>query len=271
MPEFDRSTPVTVAVRVPSGKVDIHAEERTTVFAEVVPLDGSESSRRAAEQTVVALEGDTLVVRAPDSSGGNWRGSGKLGVTVRVPLDSSIAARTASADVRATGRYAEAQIGLASGDARVDEVTGNAGLEAASGDLTIGRVGGALRITSSSGGLEVGDVTGDVSADAASGDIEIRSAGGSVRAETASGDIAVGVVRQGETRIRSASGDVKVGVAAGTGVWLDVSTASGSTKNELTMGGGDGPASGATLQLRIRTASGDIQIRRVTAPFPAAA
>ena len=270
MPEFDRSTPVTVAVRTHSGTVDIHAEERTTVVAEVVPLDGADASLQAAQNTTIALEGDTLVVRVPESSGWNWRRSPKLGVTVRVPLDSSIAAKTASADLRATGRYAQAQVILASGDAEVDYVTGNVQMEAASGDLAVGRVGGALRISSSSGDLEVGDVTGDVSADAASGDITIRNAGNAVKAETASGDIEIGVVRRGQVRIRSASGDVKVGVAAGTGVWLDVTTASGSTTNELTMGA-DAPASTtAALQLRIRTASGDIQIRRVTTPAPTA-
>ena len=73
---------------------------------------------------------------------------------------------------------------------------------------------------------------------------------------------------------QSASGDVKIGVEAGTGVWLDVNTASGSTRNELTMGadapGATAASTGATLELRVRTASGDIDIRRVTGAFPAA-
>jgi DUF4097 and DUF4098 domain-containing protein YvlB len=270
MPEFDRSTPVTVFLRVPSGTVAVHAEERTTVVADVVPLDGSDASRQAAENSVVALDGDTLVVRAPEMSDWNWRRSGKLGVTVRVPLDSSIVAKIASAGLRATGRFAEAQVHSASGDAHLDEVTGNAHLDAASGRLTVGRVGGSLRMVSASGDLEIGDVTGDVSAESASGRIEMRSAGGSIRAHTASGGIDIGLVRQGETRIKAVSGDVRVGVAAGTGVWLDVSTVSGSTSNDLTMGAGGGEAQ-ASLQLHIRTVSGDIQIRRATATFPAAA
>lgn len=272
MPEFDRSTPVTVALRCPRGKVDITAEDRTTVAAEVVALDGSDASRTAAADTTITLDGDTLVVHAPEAPGRHWRRSPHLGISVRVPADSSIAAKARSADVRATGRFRTVQLNLASGDASVDEVTGDALVQAASGDLSVGRVGGALRISSSSGALSVGDVIGDVSANAASGDITIRSAGSSVQAEAASGDITIGVLHRGEARIRSASGDVTVGVAAGTGVWLDVSTASGSTSNELTMGGdGPGAATEASLQLRIRTASGDIDIRRVAAPSPAAA
>lgn len=275
MPEFDRSTPVTVALKVQRGKVDITAEERSTALVEIVPLDGSDTSRQAAADATVSLEGDTLAIRPPESSGWQWRRSPNLLITVKVPLDSTIAVKAASADLRAVGRFAQAQVTLSSGDAYVEDVTGDAHLEAASGDLTIRRVGGALRMHSSSGDLEVGDVVGDVSLDAASGDITLRSAASSLQAETASGDIEIGVVRQGESRVRSASGDVKVGVAAGTGVWLDVNTASGSTKNELSMGTdapGDSAAStGAKLELRIRTASGDVQIRRFTGAFPTAA
>ena len=271
MPEFDRSTPVTVALRCPRGRVDITAEDRTTVLADVVALDGFDTSREAAAAATVTLDGDTLVVHAGDESGRLWRRSASLAVSVRVPTGSSIAADTASADVRAAGRFSTVQVATASGDVAVDDVTGDAALKAASGDLSVGRVGGGLRISSSAGDLEVGDVTGDVSADTASGDIGIRSAGGSVGAKSASGDITIGVVSRGEARVRSASGDVTVGVAAGTGVWLDVNTVSGSTRNELTMGAGDTPATGATLQLRVTTVSGDVAIRRVSAASPAAA
>jgi hypothetical protein len=59
-------------------------------------------------------------------------------------------------------------------------------------------------------------------------------------------------------------------VAAGTGVWLDVSTVTGSTVNDLTMTGA-GPAGDPALRLRIRTTSGDIAIRRVQDDLPAAA
>ncbi|GLZ00609.1 DUF4097 family beta strand repeat-containing protein [Actinoplanes sp. NBRC 103695] len=275
MPEFDHSTPVTVALSVHAGQVDITAEDRVSVLAEVRPMDGSEASRQAAENTQISLDGDTLTVRAPEHGGWSLRRSGKLHVVVRVPADSTLACHLASADLKATGRYAAAQVKIASGDVRLDDVTGDALIESASGDLTVGRVGGSLRGSSASGDLRIGDVNGDVSAESASGDITIRGAGTGAAVKTASGDIEVGTLRAGEARINSASGDVKVGVLAGTGVWLDVSTASGKTRNELSMGG-DAPgatpeSTGAQLELRIRTASGDITIRRATAPTRAAA
>ncbi|MFG1604380.1 DUF4097 domain-containing protein [Actinoplanes sp. NPDC049265] len=268
MPEFDRSAPVTVALSVRSGRVDITAEDRTSVLAEVRPADGSDASRQAAENTQIALDGDTLVVRAPEQHGWGFRRGGKLRVTVRVPADSSLACDLGPADLQATGRYAQARVKMASGDLRLDDVTGDADLESASGDLTVGRIGGSLRVHSASGDMRIGDVTGDVSAEAASGDIQITGIGASSNIKTASGDIKVGLLRAGESRISAASGDVKVGVLAGTGVWLDVSTASGKTRNELTMGtdtpGATPQSTGAQLELRIRTASGDIDIRRVT-------
>jgi DUF4097 and DUF4098 domain-containing protein YvlB len=274
MQNFDRTTPVTVALRTQRGKVDISATDGATVQVDVVPLDGSDAAADAARNTQVALEGDTLYIQTPHSDTWLWRRTPKLGISVRVPAGSSIAAKLAAADIRATGRYAVAQVDLASGDAWLEEVTGDAQLKSASGDVTVGLVGGGLRVGSASGDLEIGDVIGDVSATTASGDIAIRSVGGSLKAGTASGDMKVGVVRRGHTELKSASGDVEVGVAAGTGVWLDVNTASGSTRNDLSMGGDTPPPDGrpaATLQLQIRTASGDVRIRRVTGDVPATA
>jgi DUF4097 and DUF4098 domain-containing protein YvlB len=280
MQEFERTTPVTVALRANRGTVDITAADRSTGHFDVVPLDSSDAAADAARDTRVALDGDTLVVHTPDSSAWRWRPAPRLGITIRVPTGSSLAAKTASADIRAAGRYATVEVGAASGDVWLEEASGDALLEAASGDLSVGRVGGALKVGSASGDVEAGDVIGDVAAKSASGDITINSVGGSAWGETASGDIQIGVVRRGQTRLGSASGDIEVGVAAGTGVWLDVSTASGDTVNELSMGGMSTTGSagesfagqtGAALELRIRTASGDIHIRRVTGDVPAGA
>jgi DUF4097 and DUF4098 domain-containing protein YvlB len=282
MQEFDRTTPVTVALRAHRGTVDITAADDATVQVDVVPLDGSEAAADAARNTRVSLDGDTLTVQTPETSGWRWHRAARLGITIRVPTGSSLAAKTGSADLRAAGRYATVQVSTASGDVWLEEATGSAHIEAASGDLSAGRIGGALRIGSSSGDVEVGDVTSDVTAKSASGDITIRSVGGSATADTASGDLQIGLVRRGQCRLSSASGDIEVGVAAGTGVWLDVSTASGDTVNELRMSGtpglgtpttgtSDEAQSGAALELRVRTASGDIHIRRVTGDVPAAA
>jgi DUF4097 and DUF4098 domain-containing protein YvlB len=263
MYEFDRSTPVTVALRAQGGHVEITAEERSTIVVEVTPLNDSDNTREAAERTKVVLEDDTLLVQTPGSEYWHWRRSPRLGITIRVPAGSALAGKTASAKVRAAGVYSVVQFDVASANIDVDEVTGDALLDAASGSLSIGRVGGALRIKSASGTLRIGDVTGDVMAETASGSIYLQSSGGSLKAKTASGDIEVGRLRQGQAKIGTASGDVRVGIATGTGVWLDLDTASGKSTSDLT-NHGDVPPAGkpANLELRVRTASGDIHVHR---------
>jgi len=263
MYEFDRATPVTVALRAHGGHVEITAEERSTVQVDVTPLNSSDNSREAADKTRVVLEDDTLLVQVPGSEYWSWRRSPKLGLTIRVPAGSALAGKSSSADVRAAGTYSVVQLNVASADVEVEEVTGDALLDAASGDLSIARVGGGLRIKSSSGTLRVGDVTGDVNAETASGSIHVRSGNGSLKAKTASGDIEVGLLRQGRAHLGTASGDVTVGVAPGTGVWLDLATASGKSTSDLTNHGDVPPSDKPTnLELRVRTASGDIHVHR---------
>lgn len=267
MIEFDRATPVTVSLRLQHGKADVVAEDRLDVQVEIIGEDGSD----AMDRFTVSLDGDTLVVHAPEAAW-NWRRTPKVHVMVRVPLDSALSVKSAAADVRAAGRWASAQANLASADAYVEQVNGDTQLKAASGDITVDRVGGRLRISSSSGDLRVGDVTGDVSADTASGNITIRRAAASLQAKTASGDLQIGLIGRGKARLSSASGDVSVGVAAGTGVWLDLNTASGSTSSDLAMRGGPAEGThGAALELHIRTASGDIDVHRAMGEMPAAA
>ncbi len=255
MYEFDRSTPVTVSLRLQRGTADVVAEDRSTIQVELT----ADAGGGATDRFTVALEGDTLVVHAPESTW-NWNRTPKVHVTVRVPLDSALAAKSAAADIRASGRWSTGQVNVASADVHVEEVTGDAQLKAASGDVSVKRVGGSLRIGSSSGAVRVGDVMNDVKADTASGEIVIGRVGGSLQAETASGDVEVGLVSQGKSRLVTASGDVSVGVAPGTGVWLDLNTASGSATSDLTMGGAGDQT--AALELRIRTASGDIDVHR---------
>ncbi|MFI7540584.1 DUF4097 family beta strand repeat-containing protein [Actinoplanes sp. NPDC049599] len=267
MYEFDRATPVTVSLRLQRGTADLVAEERPTVQVELAAEAGGE----APEGFTVALEGDTLVVHAPEATW-HWRRTPKVHVLIRVPLDSALAAKSTAADIRASGRWSTGQADMASADVHMEEVTGDAYLKAASGDVIVNRVGGSLRIGSSSGDLRVGDVMGDVKADTASGEIVIGRVGGSLQAASASGDVEVGVVSRGTARLSTASGDVSVGVAAGTGVWLDLNTASGSTSSDLSMSGA-APVAGqaATLELRVRTASGDITVHRALGDLRAAA
>jgi DUF4097 and DUF4098 domain-containing protein YvlB len=272
MYEFDRSTPVTVVLRVHGGSVEIVAEERPSIEVDVQPMNDSDAALEAARNTQVALDGDTLLIQVPGSEFWNWRRSPKLRITARVPAGSSVVGKTASADVRASGVYGDVRLDVSSGDIDVAEATGDVSLDAASGGLSVQRVAGSLRAKVSSGGMRIGDVTGDVNAETASGGIRIGAVGGSLRAVTASGDIEVGLLREGQADVRTASGDVTVGVAAGSAVWMDVNTASGKSVTDLAATGDEPPATDPVkLELRVRTASGDVRVHRATTEWKSAA
>jgi DUF4097 and DUF4098 domain-containing protein YvlB len=102
----------------------------------------------------------------------------------------------------------------------------------------------------------------------ASGDVQIGRAESSVRASTASGDVSIGTPRRGEVEAKTVSGDVALRVPAGTGVWLDLSTLTGSTRTDLNIGT-DAPASSPDLTVRVATMSGDIEVYRTSQPAPA--
>jgi len=260
MPEFPVTGPITVAVKISAGSLEVVAEERASAEVDIQPADGRPESRELAEEIEVELRGTTLSITEPSRQG--WRRrDASVALTVRVPLDSTVSTRTASAAVACHGRFATVDLEGASGDAYAEHVTGDAAIQTASGDIRTGRVDGALRVKAASGGLTAGRVGGAVSYKTASGDFEIEEAGGDVEAKTASGDVRVGSAAGGIVRITTVSGDVGIGVRAGTAVYFDVSTVSGSTRNGLDMSAGD-ESNGHKLTLQLRTVSGDIDIHR---------
>lgn len=261
--EFASPGPVNADFRMAGGALQIEAGDQDVITVSVEPYDTSSASREAAEQTRVALEGRAFVVHVPHGKGWALFRWPKLNIRVVMPKDSIVTVKSASADVRCDGVYADMVVHTASGDVTVDRITKDASVNSASADVRLGWVGGDVRIHSASGDVTVGHVGKSADATTASGDIEFSRAEGDVRAKTASGDVKVGLAFRGETKVHTASGDVTVGVAAGTGVWLDLSTASGKTTSDLSMSGEAQPAAGAALSLKVRTASGDISLRRV--------
>jgi DUF4097 and DUF4098 domain-containing protein YvlB len=270
MPEFPCPAPITASVHVAAGGVDITAEPRDTAAVSVTPWDGSDASRDTAARTTAELIGDRLVIQTPEASGWLLRRHARVRVDVRVPLDSTLEVKVASADVRCRGRFAGARVKSASGDVAVEHVTGDAAVKTASGHVLVDRVDGNTSADAASGDITVTLAGGDVTAHVTSGDLTIDEAGGSVQASSASGTISVGCARRGALKLKTASGGLNVGVAQGTSVWLDAITVSGRTLSDLDMSGGPAAGGRPDLALTLRTASGDIDIHRVVARAAAA-
>jgi DUF4097 and DUF4098 domain-containing protein YvlB len=267
MYEFQTKGPVMVSVKIRGGSATVTAEERDSAVVEVEPSDASDASRQQAENTRVELQGDTLVIHAPEPAGWIWR-RGSIRVTARVPVDSGLDFHSASADIALQGRWREGSVTSASGEVRIESVTGDLRINTASGDVNVAGVGGDARVNSASGDVEIGTLGGDGTLHSASGDLTIYDTGGSVQARTASGDIELLRARRGEVRGTTASGDVTVSVVPGTGVYMDLRTLSGSTHSDLDVGDKPLTSKGEMLSVRVQTASGDVAVVRAPAGDP---
>ncbi len=245
------STPglVTLDVKVPAGEVEVETGDtaETTVELEVSGRDADAAEQATRIEMRPRGDGFEVVVDAERNSGiGLFRGrSGDYRVRITAPHDATFRGQVASADISGRGRYVDVDVKAASGDIEFEHVTGEAGINTASGDIEVERVGSG-KINSASGDVRIDEASGDVAVNTASGDIDLRS------------------VASGEVKVNSASGDVEVGIAKGSRLFVDAQSLSGDTSSELELESG-APVEGdegPLVELKARTMSGDITVRR---------
>jgi DUF4097 and DUF4098 domain-containing protein YvlB len=252
---FDTPGRVELDVRIASGEVEVAL---TDTDVTVVDVGGRGTDDVRVERMDLA-DGGHLV-------GVELRGLGKWGrhpsLRVRIATRAGVALRceTGSADLSVRGALGALEARSASGDVTFGDVEGDAAVKLASGDVRGGRVGGSATIETASGDVRLDGVGADLVAHLASGDLRADSVAGSVKASTASGDLSIGAVERGAVVLSSMSGDISVGVRAGTRVWLDLSSVSGSATSELAPSGAS--AEGETLELRASSVSGDVRVSR---------
>jgi hypothetical protein len=258
--EFPGSEPIDIFINISAGSVAVSAEP-TEVTA--VSLRASRSSRNA-EQIVadvkVTFEQGRLEIIQPKSSG-LLRGHTELDLTVTAPAGSRCTARTASGDIACVGELAELDAKTASGDVTAASVRGRLQVTTASGDVWIENAGATVDAHTASGDIRVRQAGGDISLHSASGDVSVGTADGSVDAHTASGDVEIGSVAAGRASVKTVSGDSVVGVAAGAGVYLDLSSVTGRITNQLDE---TDASDDVALEVTCRSVSGDIRISRAS-------
>jgi hypothetical protein len=262
--EFPGSDPIDVLIDLASGRVALDAGAVTTTTVTVTPSRFSRNAERLVSEVRVTFDGGRLEVAGPKRTGLS-RGHAGFDVTITLPEGSRCAARTASADITCTGDLAVLEAHTASGDLTAASVTGHLQAETSSGDVRLDETGLA-EIRTASGDVRLARARDDVSVRTASGDVHLTSAAGSVTAITASGDVRLARVARGSTEVSTASGDMVIGVAAGAGVYLDLSSAVGSITSQLNEAE---PSDDVALQIKCRSASGDIRITRAAAAEPA--
>jgi hypothetical protein len=267
---FDVAGPVELEIRLASGDITIDPAADGRVEIELMAHD-EESQRLVDEATIELREGRDrphVLVDVPHKRGFNLNifGRGGITLTVRCPEGSLVNARTKSADFRSRGRLGGLSVATASGDVEASIVTGGVNVKSASGDVSIREIGEGLNVQTASGDVEVEVVRGAVSVASASGDLRLGEAYDNVSANTVSGDQDHGAVMRGNVSAQSVSGDVSIGVRRGSKVFLDCSTVSGDTSSELEMTGDVPAGDGPLVEIRAKTVSGDILIRRAPAP-----
>jgi hypothetical protein len=240
--DFPASDPVDLQVRVPAGDIAVRAADTQTATVTLEPNRPGGRAERYLDATRVEFDQGTLSVIAPD---GFWPGrGGSLDVTIEVPTGSSCLVQTASAGVRCTGELSALDV------------------HTASGDVTAGCVSGVARVSTASGYVHVSDAA-EADLESASGDVTIGQVTGPARVKTSSGDVHIAAASGPRTEAKSASGDIRVAVPPGIGVYLDLSTLSGTARSELERADESG---GADMTLSCRTLSGDVVVTRAAQP-----
>ncbi|HET9420661.1 MAG TPA: DUF4097 family beta strand repeat-containing protein [Nocardioides sp.] len=270
--QFETLEPVDLYVENGSGSVTITADDTTETTVEV--------TGRHAEEAVVSQDGKQISVIAPKLRSGFLGGDSKLDMAITVPTDSTLAVKTGSASVSATGSYSGGQVKSGSGDITIEILDGPAAVETGSGDIRVDTAdqelkvksgsgdvkvqyaGGAIAVSTGSGDVEIGTSNAPAVVKTGSGDLDLGESRDDVAMSTGSGDMVIRVAHRGKLLAKGASGDVQIGIPAGVPVWTDVSTVSGEIRSGLE-GVGE-PEEGADhVELRAKTVSGDIVLTQV--------
>jgi DUF4097 and DUF4098 domain-containing protein YvlB len=272
---FTTPEPISLVVELGPGRLDVDASDTSDTTE--IRIEGDH-----ADEVTVEQRGHEIVVLAPQRRTGFLSSlvTGDLKVQVVMPAGSDLAAKVGSADVTASGRYADLRVKAGSGDVEVDEVSGSAvvdtgsgdielttasgdlRIKAGSGDVSIGRVAGSAVVSTGSGTVELGTVGAQAVLKTGSGDIRIHDAHTDLSAMTGSGDVYVAQLSRGGLRAKAASGDINIGVPAGIPVWTDISCLTGNVRSNLE--GAGRPEEGQDhVEIRATTVSGNITLAQL--------
>jgi hypothetical protein len=230
---FQTAAPPKLRIQLASGDVRL---DTTDAPETVVEIEGPHE-----DDAKILQRGDEIVVEV----GKKLFGAGRSHhVRVSSPHGAGIDANVASADIAGRGRFGPVEVNTASGDVSLEHVDGRLSVNTASGDVDVERVEGEVKINSASGDVTLGESESDVRIRSASGDQEIRSAAA------------------GRLELQSASGDVVVGIRRGSRAWIDASSMSGDMRSELELSDEPPASDGPSVEVKARTMSGDVTIRR---------
>ena len=282
--KFDTSAPIGAEVDIAAGSIHLIAGARDETVVTVNPTNpSSKLDIEAAQKARVEMSGSHLSVVVPKPGGilayVSFRDWGMVDVTIEVPTGSSVDAKTGAGSFRADGEFGDVSARSGAGDIYVDRASarhlvsgaGRLTLESCTGDtllvtagdMEIGKIEGSAQVKNLNGRTQIREVTGSLKVKSANGDIVIDRTHRDVQGRTANGNIEIGELVRGTVSLATASGAIDIGIAQGTAAWVDVGTQYGQVHNTLEPTGG--PETGEKLEIRARTAFGDISVHRSAA------
>jgi hypothetical protein len=283
MKTFETPVAISVDIELAVANITVRASDRLDTTVDVQPThpDRTSDVDMAANITVGFVDGRLRIARPRGNRGwrpGHFRDS--VDVHIDFPAGSSVRGSAGVVMLECIGRVGEISFRAGVATVRIAE-SGPASLTAGSGDIElghtigdvvvksnggvrIGTVDGDVYVKNSNGNTTIHEVIGDVRVQAANGDVVVEHARGNVGAKSANGDVRVGHAQHGSITAETARGKVEVGVGDGVAAWLDLTTAFGTVRNELE-NTGPPEAGQEKIEVRARTAFGDITIRRAAA------
>lgn len=197
MQKFDTPAPISAVLDIPAGRVQFIAADRADTTVEVRPANPSKNRDVKTVELTEVTYADGVLRIVSSAPGSRLVGpSGSLEVTVQLPADSRVEARTASAELRGVGRLGDVTFEGAYRQIKIDEAA-------------------SVRLT------------------ATDGDVEVGRLGGSAEISTARGDIRIAEAVRGTVVLRTQSGDISVTAARGVSAALDAGTDYGRVSNAL--------------------------------------
>src|SRR5688572_5218005 len=120
--KFDSPSAISATVDIPAGRIQLIASDRADTTVEIRPSDaGKNKDVKAVDGIEVAFADGVLRIEAAKPANRLLGSSGSVEVTVLLPTDSKIDAKSALADFRGVGRLGDVTIEAAQGSIKLDE------------------------------------------------------------------------------------------------------------------------------------------------------
>ncbi|MEU0600928.1 DUF4097 family beta strand repeat-containing protein [Streptomyces sp. NPDC006393] len=200
--KFDTPAPISAVLDIPAGRIQLIAADRADTVVEVLPANAARSRDvKAAEEIEVVFSDGILRIAAREATNRILGHSGSVEVTVQLPADSRVEAKSAGAEFRGVGRIGDVTFTGGYRTVKLDEAA-SARLTAHDGNVSVGRLNGPAEIS------------------------------------TQRGDIQITEAVRGTVTVRTDQGDITVGTARGVSASLDAGTGHGRIRNALRNTGG---------------------------------